>query len=335
MKILYVDAISAYTAQSNVQGILGAYRALGHEIETFDYRRRAIELGKDGTWDRGPTHWSRRTQLALQRMNHELVDVAKRFHPDFVHLGKCEFVSGVAVSEIKNLTDARIVHLYLDLSEHPKYWVVDIGRSVDWTLLAHQDEVIIQRYLDAGCKHIKFWMPGVDATVYKPCASKNYDLIFMGNYIRCTGLERATLLRKLADAGLSVHVYGRNWRRLGPRVAVHGFVDGGGFAKVTSAAKMALSYNTGRFRMYASWRRILNTMACGTLLLCRYFPGLETVFEDKEHLVWFDNVSEAITLAQYYLADAEAAETIAAQGRDEVLQNHTWAQAIGRLLELR
>ena len=48
--------------------------------------------------------------------------------------------------------------------------------------------------------------------------------------------------------------------------------------------------------MYCSWRRIFNTLACQGFLLIRYFKGLETVFKNKHHLVWFKTLEEAIDL---------------------------------------
>lgn len=334
MKVLYVDAISARTTQSNIQGILGGYKALGHQVKTFDYRAIALRLGKDKSWDKGRGFWSQQTVSALQRMNRSLVDAAVAYQPDFIHLGKCEFVSNEAMREIKDRTHAYIVHLYLDLSEEPKFWVVEIGKYADWTLLCHQDDGIVAKHLEAGCQRIGFWMPGTDASIFKPSAPKTYDVVFMGNRILRSGMERDSLLSTLAQAGCDVHVHGRHWAHLRPSIVVHGFVEHQAFAEAVSAARLGLSYNTSEFRMYASWRRILNTMACGTMLLCRYFPGLETVFRNREDLVWFNDEDEAVELALRYLEVEDERERIAASGRREVLANHTWERMVGELVAL-
>jgi spore maturation protein CgeB len=86
--------------------------------------------------------------------------------------------------------------------------------------------------------------------------------------------------------------------------------------------------------MYCSWRRIFNTMACGCLLLTRHFPGLKTVFNNNEHLVWFKSDEEGIELAHHYLKDDRARERIAGAGREEVLARHTWDHRIQDMLDM-
>jgi hypothetical protein len=336
MRVLYVDAINAQTAQSNIQGIIGAYKALGHEIKTFDYRALALKLGKDGTWEKGQKAWSASTSKALQEMNTRLVRTAKQFKPDFVHLGKCEFISGTAIAQIRRLTSAFIVHLYLDMSEEVKPWVADIGKQADWTMLAHQDEAIVQKHLKAGCKRVGFWIPGVDVSTYYPrveYGKQSIDLLFTGNYIERTSKARMQLLNALAETGWQVVVYGRNWpSSLNPMIELHDFVEKDALARVISSARIALSYNTSEFRMYASWRRLLNTMACQTMLLCRYFPGLETVFEHE--LVWFKTIPEVIEKTRYYLTHLEDRYMVANRGMERVRRDFTWASRVQALLEL-
>lgn len=337
MRVLYVDAMAAPTAQSNTQGILKAYKELGHTVRTFDYRATAIRFGKDATWDAGSGSWSRRTTSALAKMNRLLVDTALAYRPQFVHLGKCEFVSGAAIKQIKQGTRAFVVHAYLDLSEEPKPWVADIGHYADYTVLATDEPRVVQSHLRAGCRRVGFWMPGVDPAIYRETTvDKIWDVIFMGNYIDSTGPERVALLNRLASMGLRVKVCGANWaHRLQKPMSVSRFVDGPAFAEVTSRARLALSYNRADHRMYASWRRILNSMACGTMVLCRYFPGLETVFTDRKHLAWFSDTEEATGLALHYVANDTERKSIARDGRQRVVTAFTWCNQVQALLDLR
>ena len=69
-------------------------------------------------------------------------------------------------------------------------------------------------------------------------------------------------------------------------------------------------------------------MASGAFHLTRYFPGLEDVFENGEHLVWFHSIPEAIDQIEYYLAHDREREKIASAGRQEVLMHHTWDDRI-------
>ncbi len=86
--------------------------------------------------------------------------------------------------------------------------------------------------------------------------------------------------------------------------------------------------------MYCSWRRLFNTMASGCFVLVHYFPGLESVFENRHHLAWFKDTDEAKRLIKYYLAHDEEREVVACQGRKEVVARHTWDTRVERMLNL-
>jgi len=270
-------------------------------------------------------------------MREDLVEAAAWFKPDLVHLGKCEYLDGETVRRIKENTGAFVVHFYGDHSREPKPWVVDIGREADWTLLCHQDSYTVTAHEEQGCQRVGFWWAGTDPTVFYPrgVEEQDFDILFMGRPIQEGGGERARLLRFLARLGLGVHVFGGNWERLAGRenVHLHGFTDGDGFAWACSRAKIALSLNTVA-KMYTSWRRIFNTMASGAFLLMRYFPGLEDVFTDGKHLVWFTSRREAVQKACYYLKHEAERDRIARQGAGIVRREHTWDARVAEILSL-
>ena len=106
-------------------------------------------------------------------------------------------------------------------------------------------------------------------------------------------------------------------------------------AKVYSASKITLGVNgVNNVRMYAGWRRTIECMACGAFHLTHYVPGLEEMFENKKHLVWFHSVPEAIELIKYYLTHDEERERIAEAGRQEIVANHNWDIRIAELMKI-
>lgn len=319
MRILYIDMINAAHAQSNVQGRIRAYRKVA-QLETFDYRAVARRLG-------------------VMEMNERLVAAAIQFEPDLVQFGKCESVKGWAVERIKQQTGAVVIHFYGDYRPKVQRWVADIGRVADWTLLYHQDERLIQAHLDAGCRRVGYWGVGIDPDTFKPAdVERDHDIAFMANAPAAgtgQGEGRWNLVRALAVAGLSVHLYGNGWGKLRntPNIYLHNFVEGGDFAQACSRAKLCLGYNTNQVRMYTSWRRVFNSMASGACFLTRWFPGLETVFVDGIHLVWFKDIEGAVSAAHHYIARDAEREAIAAAGRQAVLEGHTWDHIIGQCLQ--
>jgi len=341
LRILYVDAFSTPTAWANTQGLAAAYRRVG-ELYTYDYRAKTHETkapwSRPEIWDQ--PKWKKLVEYGLKSMRDDLVETATWYKPDLVHLGKCEYLDGETIERIKAKTNTFIVHYYGDFSREPKPWVVDIGKIADWTLLCHKEPSIVAMHRDAGCQRVGFWWTGTDPLVYHPRnlgeRKRDFDMVFMGRPIRESGYERAMLLSILAQTGLNVHIFGGNWEKIHglKQVHFHSFTDGDGFAWVCSRAKIALSLNA-EIRMYTSWRRIFNTMASGAFLLVRYFPGLETVFAQREHLEWFRTRDEAVKKARHYLENEAERNKIAQCGSELVRQKHTWDVRASEILKLR
>ena len=339
-RVLYVDAFSDRNAQSNVRGTANAYRKAAW-LYTFDYRESAGRLGPRLPWNRpdiwDEDKWRDSMDSAIDAMNAELLETAVWLKPDFVHLGKCEIVRGHTVARIKENTGAFVVHFYGDLSREVKPWVAEIGKAADITLLYNRDVHLARKHIEAGCRDVGFWWVGTDPDVYQPMPTpKDYDVIFFGRFIHESGAVRVRLIRELAGAGVRVHVFGTGWEELqqNDRITVHPFVDEDGFAWACSRAKVSLSVNANDVPMYASWRRIFNSMACGICTLVRWFPGLETVFKNGEQTVWFKSVDDACTAVERLLKDDRERERIAATGRAEVLRAHTWDHRIDEMLRL-
>ncbi len=322
LKVLYVALISEPQAGSNVNGVIKAYRKVS-TLTTFDYRKLARQFGQS-------------------RMNKMLVKTAIKFQPDLIHLGKSELICGLKIKEIRDKTDSCIIHFYGDFRWEPQDWVVDIGKYTDRTLLYHKEASLIEKYKKLGVKNIGFWWVGTDPDVFYPRGGdKIYDVVFMAS--NPDSLEGCKLRRELVAAitkeGIELHIFGSGWEHLTdvPNVHLHPFVAEEEFAQVCSQAKISLSTgglgaNNDAY-MYNSWRRPLNSMACGAFHLTRYFPGLEEVFENGKHLVWFESISQAIELIERYLAGDDEREQIARTGRQEVISHHTWDHRIAQMFE--
>ena len=318
-KVLYVDTISDWEAQSNVHGMMKAYGRVS-TLEAFDYRWLARYYGQ-------------------RLMNQMLIQAAQWYQPDLVHLGKAESVSGNAIKEIKESTESCVIHFYGDFRWETKPHVVAIGKYADCTLLYHKDETIIQNYRDRGVRQVGFWWVGTDPEVFYPRPrEKRYDVIFMANNADFLKghQKRRDLIEAIIAKDINLDLFGRGWDYLSDieNAHLHPFVNDEEFAQACSGAKITLGFNAvNDVRMYASWRRPLNSMASGAFHLTRYFPGLEDVFENGKHLVWFHSIPEAIDQIEYYLAHDREREKIASAGRQEVLMHHTWDDRIADMLD--
>ncbi len=313
-RVLHVDTFSAPNAKPNVEGMTAAYTKVAVHIP-FDYRKES-------------NHGS-------MAMNDKLCRVARDFKPDLVHLGKCESIKGKTIKYIKQWVGSTIIHFYGDYRTKVQLFVVDIGRHADWTLLQHADPYQMRCYQDAGCNQVGTFLAGTDPVVFHPSPfKKKYDVIFMANYSPIharLGADRGIFLKDLAAAGLTIDLFGHGWNPKLP-VRIHPYVSSLHFALECSRARIAINYSTTQAYLYTSWPRVFNTMASGCFFVTRYFPGLETLFENHKHLVWFDTHEEAAELIKAYLADDIARDTIALAGRQKVLSSHTWDNRIAQMI---
>jgi spore maturation protein CgeB len=184
---------------------------------------------------------------------------------------------------------------------------------------------------------------GADPDIFCPKnVKRTKDVTFMGSNV--TGIPRndgyqtrRELIEAILKRGLDLHIYGNNWEYLAhePNLHIHSFVDEEQFAKACSRSRITIGISgTSNVRKANSWRRTFNSMACGAFHLTLYVPGMEEIFENRKHLVWFNSVPEAIELIEYYLAHDQEREQIAEAGRQEILAHHTWDVRIAEMIDI-
>lgn len=323
IKVLYVDVMSQPHARSTANGRTEAYGKVS-TLVTFDYRKLAQKYGQS-------------------RMNDMLLKTAVKFQPDLVQMGKAELIYGSTIKRIKEEIDTCVIHFYGDFRWEPQDWVIDIGRYADYTLFNCTDPRILDKYRALGVKNIgPFWNAGADPDIFHPRkVAKTKDVTFTGTNQPISPYEGYITRRELVEAilneGIDLYLYGNKWEYLShmPNAHILPLVFGDQLVNVYAASKITLGVSAvNNVCMYAAWRRTFETMASGAFHLTHYVPGLEEVFENKKHLVWFNSVPEAIELIKYYLAHDEERQRIAEAGRQEVLIHHTWDIRIAELMKI-
>ena len=142
------------------------------------------------------------------------------------------------------------------------------------------------------------------------------------------------MVMAIANLGVNVTVCGDLWNRVPPHQCItsHPYIGLDEKAEMLSRTKIALGYNTNEVYLYTSWCRGFDAMGCRAMYLTHYFPGLETVFEAKYHLDWFEDIPEAARLVQCYLRNDDERKEIAMNGHEEVNMKHTWSHRIDKLI---
>lgn len=102
--------------------------------------------------------------------------------------------------------------------------------------------------------------------------------------------------------------------------------------KICMSAKIILGINTvNDVELYFSNRTFI-TLASGGFHLTRYVPGLETMFENERHLVWYHSDEECLGLIEYYLKRPRLREKIASEGRQWTRRRYGMRRQVGRML---
>lgn len=103
--------------------------------------------------------------------------------------------------------------------------------------------------------------------------------------------------------------------------------------KVCRAADVVLGINTvDSVRLYFSNRTFL-TLAAGGFHLTGYVPGLETMFDNGHHLVWYRDDDECLDMIAHYLARPDERARIAAAGQCHVRERYSLAGQVRALLD--
>jgi len=87
------------------------------------------------------------------------------------------------------------------------------------------------------------------------------------------------------------------------------------------------------FYLYSS-DRIFNVLGSGSFYLCSYFPGIEKLFSNHFHLVWFKTIEEGLNLAEFYLKNDDEREKIAYNGYMLVKEKHTYENRIKNIVNI-
>jgi len=104
--------------------------------------------------------------------------------------------------------------------------------------------------------------------------------------------------------------------------------------KICRASDIILGLNTiNTVELYFSNRTFL-TLACGGFHVTSYVPGLEKMFENQRHLVWYTSDSECLELMDYYLKRPDLRSAIAVAGKQWVRQRYGMDRQIDRILDI-
>ena len=204
------------------------------------------------------------------------------------------------------------------------------GRLVDVFFMTNKG--LRERFLDLGVRRPIFCPQACDDDEHRRIrAIRRYwksDVAFVG---RPHSAFRAEIIKAVHNR-FQLKVWGGDWRHLGIP-SIRRSVHPRQYAKICSGAKIMLGCDfTNRVQCYFSFRTWI-VLGCGGFLLTNYVPGLETLFENREHLVWYNDSAECLALIEYYLRHDEERLYISNQGFEFVHRTRNYRVMMREMLD--
>lgn len=159
-------------------------------------------------------------------------------------------------------------------------------------------------------------------------------LMFLDMYVRF--YYRGEAVRRLTEAGISVHIFGSGFEKLKTscpeRLILHGGTDSQGCVEAFSKAKLSL--NVMPWFKKGAHDRIYSSMLCGATVLTDTSEYLEQHFADKGLLNFYrlEQLEKLPELARELLTDEKRRSFQAEKGLQYAKEHLTWKQFTRKLL---
>lgn len=300
MKILYLGTFGKHCSDP--------FRLKGFEKENIDFVsvdfRKVFKNGGE-----------------INLRNH-IIHYLYSYNPDVVFVNKGEKIGSVILDFIRSFDDSLWMLFYGDVRNIVQPYLEDSMKFYDIILLNSDDEKYKKMFFKAGAKKIEYHHSATDTEIFK----KDYQIketsdmaFFGGNYndsFPDSKFRKSAILR--LNKKYNISIYGGGWGGLS-----HKSVFGKQFAYEASKAKILIGVNSfSRVNKYCS-NRLWNSMACG-FHLTYYFSGIEEMFKNHKHLVWFKTLEEMDQLVEYYLKNDSKRKEIYENGRRLLDKSHTY-----------
>lgn len=306
------------------------YEVVVHRYDAFDGRRAKIRnklvhelptrIGLDGA--SSAERWA--TERTLR--------VLREVRPDRLVVIKADILGEAFWSEIEALALPRILWLYDDLSRHR--FSLDFLRRIGPVVSYSRDESALLRSQGVDAT---FLANAFDPHLAQVNAQRRDEVVFVGSKYP----NRVALLSGLADAGVPVRAYGRQWSHhpfdrirtwelSRPDIPAERDIPLSEAYRVQAAAAAAINIHGLQSGLAM---RTFEVPGMGGLQLVDR-PDVAEFYDVGTETLVFSSLGELQELCQKAIADRAWAERIRQAGRRRSLAEHTFAHRIAVLEEL-
>ena len=290
--------------------------AAGHRVLTLHEGKRRRWVGKA---------LARRWTLASVR----------RFAPDFVF---------IHAQDVSPATFDALAADHPTVMFTPDCWPSitpdDLGIASRVDLLCTVARGQTDAFEKVGVRRCAYLAEAHDPEVYHPVDPATVpeefrsEVAYIGKHSADSPLHRTrgALIAPVA-AKFHTRVYGVGWDVLGLE-ATRTEVFPEQYRQICTGAQIVLGCD---WRHDVEWyfsNRTWFTLGCRGFLITNYAPGLEAIFENHGHLVWYRSVDEALELIEHYRSRPEERDRIAASGHAFVREHRTYTHFAHDLVDL-
>ncbi len=301
MKILYLGHTGKHASDHyRTKGMFD----IGFDVYFLDYRTIAKTQGHDSL-------------LAA------LVHAIYMYEPDAVLVNKGEIFQPEHIVQLRKYFPEVIwLIFYGDIRERVDGFLQKNLRFYDALLINADDEEYHKKFTKFGIRKIFYHHTATDPEIFekKDKFKEVYDIgFFGGNYYGHfpNSKERFDIIHALMGK-YRVLIHGSGW---GAYAGKH--VYGDQYVEQTSKCKILLcTSNFNNVNKYTS-NRTWNSMACG-FVIHQWFNGIEKIFKNKHHLIWFHQIKQLYQIVDYYLEHPEKRKEIYQNGRNRIISKHSY-----------
>ncbi len=283
--------------------------------------------------------WKLRWPVDAGNENQRLLDAAARSRPDAVIVENSRVIRRSTLRKLRELGVAALVYYTPDdiIGPHNLSWSVRLTFP-EWDVFFTTKTFNIPELAARGVRRPVLVGNAFDPELNRPLTPaevgeefERWDLVFVGTYEK----ERCASINQLARQGMSVVVYGSDWRRsmLAPEVVLRPQQLGPDYTRAMHTGKVALCFlrKINRDRITT---RTLEITAMARPMLGEKTDEHDEHFVDGAEYIGFSNEDEIVTKARLLLGDTSLRSRVAAAGRSRcVASGYSTAHRAAQMLE--
>ena len=294
-----------------------------HTRVTAHFIRGFQENGHQVLW----IHPSRGKSILGERLATRFLTARlSRHKPDLIFIYQKDVPKGI-LSKIPRAIPRAV--FYGDFRDQPDPGVVEVAKKCDFFFTAVRAQVLM--FAKVGVKNGIYLRPGCDPTDHfpvSPVSKYSGDVAFIG---KPHSEDRLSLMESISQR-FQLKLYGKGWQgEFAGRVVIRD-VYPKQYRAICASTKIMLGIDARDDVDLCFSNRTWITLGCGGFLLTRYVPGLEEIFENHKHLVWYCSQEECLELIEHYLEKEIQRCRIATEGCCYVHKYHTYRHATAEIV---